>query len=114
MKDISTALCQIVDTALQVNFTLDGAPIKLEDVFSLTGLLPAIARRADQISTLCVGYGIGISFDEADKSTLGVQVIFDNVTPSALRFMCIVDVVIDIINFSEDKETVSLDELLYD
>ena len=113
MKDISSVLCEIAGS-LNTKFTLNDKPIKLPEIFSMKGLLPAIARRADQISTLCVGYGIGISFDESDSSVLGVRVVFDNVTPSSLRLMCITDVMIDIIDYSDDKKVVALDELLYD
>ncbi len=99
---------------INTTFILNDKPIKSKEALSEKGLLPAIARRADQMLTLCVGYGIGISFDEADNSILGVKVIFDNVTPESLRILCILDVVMDIIEYSEDKQKVPLDELLYD
>jgi intracellular multiplication protein IcmS len=99
---------------MKVNFTLNGKPIPYDQVFSDTGLLPAIARRADQLCSLCLGYGIGLSFDEAEKSTLGVKVKFDDVTPTILRLLCMTDVVSELINSAPSKTSVPLDELMYD
>ena len=75
--------------AMKVNFTLNGKPIKYDQIFSDTGLLPAIAKRADQLCSLCLGYGIGVSFDEVEKATLGTKVKFDETTPDILRMLCI-------------------------
>src|SRR5689334_14102543 len=110
--DFKRQLCQIAK-ALNANFTLNGRPITFEEVFSDTGLLPAIARRADQLASLCLGYGIGLSFDEAEKSVLGVRVIFDEVTPMTLRFLCITDVLCELMKASGPGST-PLDELMYD
>ncbi|NQY41756.1 MAG: type IV secretion protein IcmS [Legionellales bacterium] len=110
---ISDAITKIIND-MQIGFILNDKPISGKEALSDKGLLPALARRADQMLTLCVGYGIGISFDEADNSILGVRVIFDNVTPESLRLLCILDVIMDIVDYSEDKEKVPLDELLYD
>src|SRR5437667_28884 len=83
--------------ALGANFTLNDRPITLEEVFADTGLLPAISRRADQLCSLCLGYGLGISFKEAEKSVLGVKIIFDDATPNVLRFLCVMDVLCELI-----------------
>lgn len=99
---------------LNVKFMFGGKPISHEDVFVETGLLPALARRADQLCSLCLGYGIGVTFIEAEKTVLGIKVQFDEVTPNVLRLLCIYDVVLEIINASASKEQVSLDELIYD
>jgi intracellular multiplication protein IcmS len=99
---------------MKANFTLNGKPISYEKVFSDTGLLPALARRADQLCSLCLGYGIGASFDETDKATLQVRVKFDEVTPEVLRILCICDVLSEIINAAQSKESTPLDELMYD
>lgn len=113
MTDISKKLIQITK-ALGVKFTLNDRIIALEEIFSDTGLLPAISRRADQLCSLCLGYGIGISFDEAEKSLLGVRVIYDDVTPNILRFLCITDVMCELVQSSPMRDQVALDELMYD
>ena len=96
------------------NFTLHDKPISYAEVFSKTGLLPAISRRADQLCSLCLGYGIGVTFDESEGSLLGVKVSFDDVTPETLRYLCIADVLLELVNASASIEITSLDELMYD
>ena len=100
--------------ALEANFTLNDRVISYEEVFSVSGLLPAIARRADQLASLCLGYGIGISFDEAEGSVLGVKVVFDDVTPNSLRLLCITDVLCELIQAGPTPTSTPLDELMYD
>ena len=89
--DISKQMANIA-RRLNTSFSLNGRPMTMEEVFSTTGLLPGIARRADQLSSLCLGYGIGVTFEEAEGSALGVKVIFDDITPNVLRLLCLVDV----------------------
>ena len=100
--------------ALSAKFCLNDNPISYEEVFADTGLLPAIARRADQLCSLCLGYGIGISFEEAESSLLGVRVIFDEVTPNVLRYLCVMDVLCELIQSAPSRDKVPLDELMYD
>lgn len=104
----------LIAVALNAKFTLNDNFISLDEVFSDTGLLPALARRADQLCSLCLGYGIGASFEEAEKSLLGVKVIFDEVTPNVLRFLCITDVLSELIQSSSTDGKTALDELMYD
>lgn len=111
--DLSKKLA-VIAKALKANFTLNERGITYEEVFSSTGLLPAISRRADQLCSLCLGYGIGITFDEADKSLLGVKVTFDEVTPNVLRLMCITDVLCELIQMGPSPKSTPLDELMYD
>jgi len=100
--------------SLKANFTLNERPILPEEIFSDTGLLPALARRADQLCSLCLGYGIGVSFEEVEKSTLGVRAVFDDVTPNVLRYFCITDVLCELIRTNTTAGVTPLDELLYD
>ena len=95
-------------------FSLNGRPMTMEEVFSPTGLMPAIARRADQLCSLCLGYGIGASFEESEGTTLGNRVIFDDITPNILRVMCITDVINELIQSTPRGDMTSLDQLMYD
>lgn len=113
MSDLSKKL-SVLAKAMKANFTLHNKPISYENVFSDTGLLPALARRADQLCSLCLGYGIGISFEEAEKSTLGVKVKFDDVTPNVLRLLCLCDVLNELIQSAPSRDITPLDELMYD
>lgn len=95
-------------------YTLKGERIDFDDVFSDTGLLPGLARRADQIASMCFGYGIGVTFEDCEEGALGRRVIFDEFTPDALRIFCIMDVLMELIAGNGSSGAVNLDELLYD
>ncbi len=111
--DFTKVLCELVKKA-EVKFLFDGKPISDEEVFADTGLLPALAKRADQLCSLCFGYGIGANFVDAEKSILGTKVQFDEVTPNILRLACLYDVITEIVAGASSRDKVSLDELMYD
>ena len=100
--------------SLEAHFTLNNQAISYEKIFSEDGLLPALTRRADQLASLCLGYGLGATFDEAPDTPLGVMVKFDDATPEVLRLLCITDVLNEIIKAAPARNKVALDELLYD
>jgi intracellular multiplication protein IcmS len=95
-------------------FVLNGRPMTIDEVFAPTGLLPAITRRADQLCSLCLGYGIGASFEEAEGSILGVKVSFDDITPNVLRMLCVADVINELVQSTPRGEMTPLDQLMYD
>jgi intracellular multiplication protein IcmS len=111
--DISEELAKIART-MNVRFSLNGRPMTIEEVLSPTALLPGIARRADQLSSLCLGYGIGATFEDAEGSTLGVKVIFDDITPNVLRLLCMTDVLHELTQSTPRGEMSPLDQLMYD
>lgn len=96
------------------NFTLKGRPISYNEMFSDTGLLPGLAKRADQLASLCLGYGLGETYEDVEKSLLGVKVKFDEFTPDVLRLFCILDVISELVKMSASGDAVPLDELMYD
>jgi len=111
--DISSKMVAIAKQ-LGVQFTLKGRPISYAEIFADTGLLPGLTRRADQLASLCLGYGLGASYEDVDKALLGVQVVYNEFTPDIIRLFCITDVLTEVVRMSPTKDTVSLDELLYD
>lgn len=111
--DISQQLAKIV-RAMGGRFSLNGRPMTIDEVLAPTSLLPAIARRADQLSSLCLGYGIGVTFEEAEGSTLGVKVVFDDITPNVLRLLCMTDVIKELMQASTPGDMTVLDQLMYD
>ena len=96
------------------HYTFKGHPIGYAEIFADAGLLPGLARRADQLSSLCLGYGIGVTFDDAEEGLLGNRATFDDFTPDALRLLCIGDVLYELVKTSSSPDAVALDELLYD
>jgi intracellular multiplication protein IcmS len=111
--DIPTQMIKVART-LKGTYSLNGRLLTLEEVFSPTGLLPGIARRADQLSSLCLGYGIGATFEELQEATLGLKVIFDDLTPHVLRMMCLIDVLSELMKGTPKGEVTPLDQLTYD
>lgn len=104
-----------VAKSLKIQFTLDDKPISYSEVFSDTGMLPAIAKRADQLALLCLGYGIGAVFEEDEKAKVGARVKFDDITPNSLRLMFLVDVIEELRRSSGSAAgVVAVDEFLYD
>jgi len=113
MTDISQCMVMIA-RAQGAKFYLNDRFISHEEVFSVTGLFPAIARRADQLCALCLGYGLGVSFEDADDALLGLRVVFDEVTPRSLRLLYLTDVVSELIKGGMSSDYTALDELMYD
>jgi intracellular multiplication protein IcmS len=111
--DISTNMT-LIARAMNAKFYLNDRFISYEEVFSPTGLLPALARRADQLCSLCLGYGLGVSFEDAENALLGMRVIFDEVTPRALRLLYLTDILNEIIRGGISSDYTALDELMYD
>jgi intracellular multiplication protein IcmS len=98
---------------LGAKFSLRGESLPVEKVFSVNGLLPPLARRADQLCTFCLGYGLGITFSAATNSMTGTTIDLDNKISSSLRLLCITDVLIEMLQTS-DSRTIVLDELMLD
>ena len=95
-------------------FTLKGRPVSYAEMFTPHGILPSLAKRADQLSSLCLGYGLGIKLEDDQDALLGAKVQFDEFTPDILRLFCITDSLFDLIRMSPSANEVPLDELLYD
>ncbi len=113
MTDISKCMA-LIARAQGAKFYLNDRFVSHEEVFSVTGLLPAITRRADQLCALCLGYGLGVTFEDADDALLGMRVVFDEVTPRSLRLVYLTDVVSELIKGGMSSDYTALDELMYD
>jgi intracellular multiplication protein IcmS len=103
-----------VAQSMGCRYTVRGEPISYEQVFSPTGLLPAIMRRADQLCSFCLGYGLGVTFERAESSTLGVVIQLDNTTPEVLRLLCATDVLHEFMHQAHSLDAISLDDLMLD
>lgn len=104
----------LIAANLNAKFYLNDRFVSYEEVFSDTGLLPAIASRADALCSLCLGYGLGLNYDDQEGALLGMRVVFDEVTPNALRLLCMTDVIYELIQGGPGKDFTPLDELMYD
>lgn len=112
-KNLSKCMVKIA-TAMNSKFYLNDRFVSYDEVFSPQGLLPAFARRADQLCSLCLGYGLGVSFNDAEGALLGIEVVFDEVTPNSLRLLCMTDVMNELMVGGPSSDYTPLDELMYD
>lgn len=113
MTDLTSSLCRLAETT-KAKFTFCGKPISYTEIFSATGLLPSMVQRADKLCSLCMGYGVGATFVETEKSLLGVKVQFDDITPDVIRLLYLYDVILEIVKMAPSPDQVVLDELMYD
>jgi intracellular multiplication protein IcmS len=114
---MNTDICKsltMIAASMNAKFYLNDRFVSFDEVFSPKGLLPAIAKRADQLCSLCLGYGLGATFDETEGALLGISVVFDEVTPNSLRLLCMTDVLNELIQGGPSKDHTPLDELMYD
>lgn len=109
-----SAHLKAISQSIGCQYTVKGEAISMDQVFSLTGLLPALMRRADQLCSFCMGYGLGLSFENVEAAKLGVTVRFDNNTPLVLRLLCVTDVLYEFINRAPSVNSVPLDDLMSD
>jgi intracellular multiplication protein IcmS len=109
--DITQQLAAIAEN-MGCRYTLRGETISYQQVFSPTGLLPAFMRRADQLASFCLGYGLGLTFERAETATLGVVVVCDTSVPQVLRLLCITDVLYEFMHQASSPEAIALDDLL--
>jgi intracellular multiplication protein IcmS len=111
--DVSEQMIKVA-RAMNGHYSLNGRPMTMEEVFAPTGLLPGMARRADQLCSLCLGYGIGATFEEVEGTALGVKVVFDDITPNVLRLLCLIDVLNELMRGTPRGDMTALDQLMYD
>lgn len=112
MTTLTDHMCAVAKV-LNCHFTLEGNPIEYEKVFSDKGLLPAIMRRADQLCSFCLGYGLGVTFEDSQGAIRGEIVRMDDATPMSLRILCATDVLIELIQQGPSRESTPLDDLTY-
>lgn len=112
-RDIKECL-SIISAAMNAKYYLNNRFMTYEEVFADTGLLPAITRRAEQLCSLCLGYELGATYEDAEEAIQGKRVLFDEVTPNVLRLLCMVDVLHELIQGGPSKDYTPMDELLYD
>lgn len=112
-RDISQCMASIA-SSMNTKFYLNDRFLSFDEVFSVTGLLPALTKRADQLCSLCLGYGLGATYEEAEGSVLGIRVVYDEVTPNVLRLLCLTDVLNELVQGGPSRDYTPLDELMYD
>lgn len=111
--DIYKCMALIADR-MQLNFTINNKPLTSIEVFAERGMFPAIIKRADQLSSFCLGSGLGINFEETANSMMGTKAILDAHVSNAYRIMCMTEILCELSESSPDPRKIALDNLMYD
>ncbi len=105
-------ICTSLANELGISFKLRSKDISADEVLSEKGLLPAIAKRAEQLSLLCFNKPLGVEFEESDGAMLGVILKPGKKLPLT-SIICISDVLIELTRGIRNAP-INVDELLYD
>ena len=111
--NIFEAFIRVVESTGLV-FSFKGKNVLPSDFLKEDFLMPAFAKRADDLCSLCFSYGLGASFEDKKDSTLGFIVKFDRSCSNVIRLVFLSDVFWDIARATPSSGVVVLDELLYD
>ena len=85
-------LCKALAARAEVTYFYRGRDLQDEEVFSPFGLMPAILKRAESLSLMCLGQGLGVQFEDVEKSMLGYSVDIKDDDRHFLQYLCVVDV----------------------
>lgn len=105
---------QAIVKKMGVNFSIKNKRLTCDNLLSDEGVLPGLIKRADNLAKLCLGYGLGAQYEDAEDTLLGFKFSLDNATPTSIRLLFIVDVLCEFVERSPSRESVALDEILYD
>jgi intracellular multiplication protein IcmS len=111
--DLQKAL-SMISANMNAKFYFNERFLTYEEVFADTGILPGLVKRADQLCSLCLGYGLGATYEDAENALLGKRIMFDVVTPNTVRLLCLTDVLSELVQGGPSTDYTPLDELLYD
>jgi hypothetical protein len=113
MKQTVESILMKVMSDMNVVFQLKGSALSYDDIFRKNGFLPAILRRAEQLSLLALGLNLGVSFEEDPQGIMSVRALIDGATPDAIRVFFCLDVLMTLHAMSLNN-IIDVEELLYD
>ena len=99
--------------SLKSNSGAQSSMITAEAAFAANGVLPAIAKRAEQICSMALGTELGATYKKCTKSPISREVSFNSGPLNSARIMIIADILLETIRFG-GSEVISLDEFLYE
>ncbi len=106
--------CRVVARNLGFTFTLRRRPLTEDEVFSETGMLPGIVKRANDCCILCFGYSTGLRLVPEERSMLGNRIEVDPKAPLLIALHFVTDVLVEIAARNGVNGAVELEELLMD
>ena len=98
-----------------VSFVYKHKPLSYEEVFADFGILPGILKRANKVSSICLGTSLGGSFPKEERSYLGYRLEVQLLAyPIPVVMLFIVDALESVIGNTMPGENVALDEFSYE
>lgn len=97
-----------------LKFTLRARDVTAEEVFSPLGLLPALAKRAEQNAKMCLGHALALELPSQEKTTLGYTLKLNEEGPNFDLLLFMFDAFEELLRNNKDPKKVALDELLYE
>jgi len=105
-------VCHNFSTIYGLTYTLRSKSLTYEEVFSPRGLLPALLKSANQLSTLCLNKKYPVTFQDYEKSTLGFEVSVADEKIDTDLLLIIIDQ-LNMVTKGVRKGRVALDEWMY-
>ena len=113
-KSLSQACIKYANTK-GVSFVYKQKPLSYEEVFADFGVLPGILKRANKMSSVCLGSTLGGVFPKEERSYLGYKVDIPELSfPVPVAMLFIIDVLELVIGGAESGSKVALDEFSYE
>ena len=98
-----------------LTFTVRSSDCSLGEVFADFGVLPGLFKRADKYARLCEGSTTGANYKDNKKTVLGYKVSLDKpLLPEPIILLYLLDALLSIVEASEKKEEIALDQLTYE
>ena len=113
-KALSQACIKYANTK-GVSFLYKQKPLSYEEVFAEFGVLPGILKRANKMSSICLGSTLGGVFPKEERSYLGYKVSISELSfPIPVVMLFIIDVLEAVIGEAGSGTKVVLDEFSYE
>lgn len=107
--------CIAYAKAKDVSFVYKQKPLSYEEVFADFGILPGMLKRANKVSSVCLGSSLGGTFPKEERSYLGYKVELHSLAFSLpIVMLFIVDVLEAVIGGAGPGGKVVLDEFSYE
>lgn len=98
-----------------LTFTVRSSDCSLGEAFADFGVLPGLFKRADKYAKLCEGSATGATYKDDKKTVLGYRVSLDKpLLSEPIMLLYLLDALLSIVEASDKKEAVALDQLTYE
>lgn len=98
-----------------VSFLFKNKPLSHEEVFADFGVLPGVMKRANKVSSICMGSSLGGVFPKEERSYLGYKIELPDLSfPLPVVMLFVIDVLESVVGAAGPGDKVVLDEFSYE